>query len=310
MAASARIGLGRSYSMAGTLASSTSAAQPYRRIKARAYRQSVIAASSSFRHSPSSCSAACSFCMSSDRRPPCATAGATARLGDARARYAPACHHHPHPKTAASGRTTGVRAPGSRGPRGGATGAPPGRPWVGRGGAGRKTSHAALLAQDALDAADGIALAVEEMADAAQEADVVGTIVAPSAAALERLDLAEAALPEAQHMLRNVELVRHFADGTECVRRLVHRRLSAPFAICRSRVTSAPPAPATGRRAGIDALLEDGGRLEHHHPARGDRPSFPSLEWGRTPGPSCAPNEAREEEGYPLPPPPGETDLP
>src|SRR5690606_28163966 len=40
----------------------------------------------------------------------------------------------------------------------------------------------ALLAQDALHAANGIALAVKEMTDAAQEVDVVGPIVAASAA--------------------------------------------------------------------------------------------------------------------------------
>src|SRR5262245_15689468 len=63
------------------------------------------------------------------------------------------------------------------------------------------------------------------MADAAQQVDVVGAVVAPAAAALHRPDLAEPALPEPQHVLGDVELVRHFADGAECVRCLVHRRL-------------------------------------------------------------------------------------
>ena len=41
------------------------------------------------------------------------------------------------------------------------------------------TNFAPLLPQDALDAADRVTLAVEEMADAAQEIDVFRTIVAP-----------------------------------------------------------------------------------------------------------------------------------
>src|SRR5215813_2058781 len=84
----------------------------------------------------------------------------------------------------------------------------------------------ALLAQQTLDATDGVALAVEEMADAAQKIEVVRAIIAPPAAALHRPDLTEAAFPEPQHVLRNVELLRHFADGPECVRCLVHRRFA------------------------------------------------------------------------------------
>ena len=53
--------------------------------------------------------------------------------------------------------------------------------------------------------------------------DVVGAVIAPPAAALHRLDFAEAAFPEPQHMLRNVKLFRGFADGAECVRGFVHR---------------------------------------------------------------------------------------
>ena len=86
----------------------------------------------------------------------------------------------------------------------------------------------ALLAQETLNAANGVAFAIEEVANAAQKIEVVRAIVAAPAAALHRLDLAEAAFPEPQHMLRNVELRRHFADGPECVRCLVQRR-SAPL---------------------------------------------------------------------------------
>ena len=79
----------------------------------------------------------------------------------------------------------------------------------------------ALLAQDSLHAADGVALAVKQMADAAQQIDVVGPVIAPAAAALHRLDVAKARLPEAQHVLGQIELVRRFTDGAKCVRRLV-----------------------------------------------------------------------------------------
>src|SRR3954470_23570825 len=59
----------------------------------------------------------------------------------------------------------------------------------------------ALGLEDPLHAADRVALAVEEMADALEEIDVVGTVVAPPAAALQGPDLRKARLPEPQHML-------------------------------------------------------------------------------------------------------------
>ena len=81
----------------------------------------------------------------------------------------------------------------------------------------------AFFAQDALHAADGVALAVKQMADAAQQIDVVGPVIAPAAAALHRADLRKPAFPEAQHMLRHVDLVSDFTDGAERVRRFFHR---------------------------------------------------------------------------------------
>src|SRR4051812_22855556 len=79
----------------------------------------------------------------------------------------------------------------------------------------------ALLLQDALHAADRVALAVEQMPDAAQEVDVFRPVIAPAAAALHRLDLAEAALPKPKHVLRQIEVVGDLADGAKCVWRLV-----------------------------------------------------------------------------------------
>src|SRR6266496_1337660 len=79
----------------------------------------------------------------------------------------------------------------------------------------------ALLAQKTLNAADSIALAIEEMADSAQEIEVLRPVIAAPTAALHRPDLMEAAFPEPQHVLRKLELLRHFADRPECARCLL-----------------------------------------------------------------------------------------
>ena len=85
----------------------------------------------------------------------------------------------------------------------------------------------AMFFQDPLHAADGIAFAVQQPADALEQVDVVGAIVTASAAALHRLDLREARFPEPQHMLRDIEFVSDLADGTERIRRLV--QMPAPL---------------------------------------------------------------------------------
>src|SRR4029077_18379281 len=59
------------------------------------------------------------------------------------------------------------------------------------------------------------------MANSAQKIDVIGAIVTPAATALHRFDFVEAAFPKAQHVLRRIEFVCHFTDGTKCVWRLV-----------------------------------------------------------------------------------------
>src|SRR5579883_1710800 len=92
-----------------------------------------------------------------------------------------------------------------------------------------------LLAQDALHTADRIALAVEQMADAAQEIDVVGPVIAPAAAALHRADLRESAFPETQDVLRDIEVVGDLADGAKGIGRLFH---ASPRAFAISAVRS------------------------------------------------------------------------
>ena len=80
----------------------------------------------------------------------------------------------------------------------------------------------ALLAQNALHTADGVTFAVKQMAHAAQQIDIFGTIKAPTATAFHRPNLREPAFPETQHVLRHVDFVGDLADGAECPRRFVH----------------------------------------------------------------------------------------
>src|SRR4029450_7653748 len=90
-----------------------------------------------------------------------------------------------------------------------------------------------LLPQETLNAADGIALAIKEMADSAQEIEVLRPVIAAPTAALHRPDLMEAAFPEPQAVVRKLEFLRHFADRSECARCLLHRRCAPLSHGCR-----------------------------------------------------------------------------
>src|SRR5262245_3132643 len=79
-----------------------------------------------------------------------------------------------------------------------------------------------LLPQNALNAPDGIALAIEQMAYAAQQIDILRPIETPASAPLHGPDFVEATFPEPQHVLWNCEFCGDFADGAERVRGLVH----------------------------------------------------------------------------------------
>lgn len=81
-----------------------------------------------------------------------------------------------------------------------------------------------LLLQDPLHALDRVALAVEEMANAAQKVDIVRTIIAPAAAAFQRADLSKSGFPETQDVLRQIEVVGDLADRAEGVRAFFDRR--------------------------------------------------------------------------------------
>ena len=117
--------------------------------------------------------------------------------------------------------------------------------------------------EQALHALDGVAVFVEQRADAAQEVDILRPIIAPAAAALERPDLAELAFPEPQHMLRDVQFGRDLADGAKCLRRL----LNPPFdgLNCYGHVQSPTlPQRSLARFVGrpVDQGLQDVGRSE------------------------------------------------
>lgn len=75
-----------------------------------------------------------------------------------------------------------------------------------------------MILQDLLDAANGIALAIKQMLNSAQQVDIVRAIKAPPSGAFDRTNLDEFDFPKAQHVLWQTELIGHFADRAECVR--------------------------------------------------------------------------------------------
>src|SRR5215217_722380 len=76
------------------------------------------------------------------------------------------------------------------------------------------------------------------MPNTPQEVDVIGSVIAPSAGALHRLNLRETAFPETQHVLRNVQILGDFTDGAERVRRLVQFLAPYPSSSCSSTTLS------------------------------------------------------------------------
>ncbi len=69
--------------------------------------------------------------------------------------------------------------------------------------------------QKLLDAANGVAVLVQQPVDAVREGDIRWTIIAPVTGALKRTQLRETSLPVAQDMLGNPKFVGEFADGPE-----------------------------------------------------------------------------------------------
>src|SRR5690606_260365 len=78
------------------------------------------------------------------------------------------------------------------------------------------------LAQDLLHAFNCVGLSMKQMANSTKKLKIFGTIVASSTTTLHRLVLVKLQFPEAEHVLRHIEFIRYFTDGTECLCGLAH----------------------------------------------------------------------------------------
>jgi hypothetical protein len=85
-------------------------------------------------------------------------------------------------------------------------------------------------------------------------------------------------------MQRNIQLFSNFADGSECIRRLVQMPVSLRtvsivrsyfsvllFSLTDSALLVLLTAAISRDRMAVDALFQNRRRLEHHHAARRDR---------------------------------------
>src|SRR5262245_2951497 len=112
-----------------------------------------------------------------------------------------------------------------------------------------QTALEGAVAHQLLHALDGVALAVKKLADDLQQGDILRPVIAPAAAPLQGADLAEPGLPETEHVLGHVQLLRHLADGAEGGGRFFQpprgsrhgRGLGGAGALPRSGTHEAPP---------------------------------------------------------------------
>ena len=84
------------------------------------------------------------------------------------------------------------------------------------------------LADHPLGSLDGVALVIQKAADPPEKLHVLGTVVTPAAAALQRLDRRKLPFPEAQDVSRHIEIGGDFADGPEGVGCLIQFFLVGP----------------------------------------------------------------------------------
>ena len=106
------------------------------------------------------------------------------------------------------------------------------------------------VAQKLLHAFDCVTVGIEKLADTAQQIDVFGPVVSPTAAALQRLDVGELAFPESEDVWRHIEIGRDFADRPKSCRRfaLTPAVLGRPVRIGHLLVTG-----SEGRRAAAES---------------------------------------------------------
>jgi len=76
----------------------------------------------------------------------------------------------------------------------------------------------ALLAQNQLDAFDGIFFSVKKLANATKQIHILGPVIASAATALQGAQLGKFSFPESQNMLWHIEIICNFADGTKGLR--------------------------------------------------------------------------------------------
>jgi hypothetical protein len=125
-------------------------------------------------------------------------------------------------------------------------------PRSGRGWAGCLGPHAILL-EELLDSFNSVALFIEKRADPPQQFNVLRPVIAAPAASLERPNLSEFALPEAQDMLRYLEFRGDLADGPKRLRRLAIARTARVASGCDGRDTLL----LFLRGFRVDAVLQD-----------------------------------------------------
>ena len=128
----------------------------------------------------------------------------------------------------------------------------------------------ALLAQHLLHPFDRQAFVVKKKTDRPQQLDVLGPVIASSAAALERPDMRKSGLPKSQHVLRQVELLGDLADRAEGLWGLVLRRVRR-FAAQLSASVGSPLMRAFSTLDGLNTITRRG-RIGTSTPVFGLRP--------------------------------------
>ncbi|CUX23696.1 hypothetical protein AGR3A_Cc270017 [Agrobacterium tomkonis CFBP 6623] len=81
--------------------------------------------------------------------------------------------------------------------------------------------------QQLLHALDGVTMVIKKVTNAFEEIDIIRTVITAAPAPFHRLDLRKACFPETQHVLRQVQLIRHFTDRPKRVGAFV--QISTPI---------------------------------------------------------------------------------
>ena len=85
----------------------------------------------------------------------------------------------------------------------------------------RNDRPGAIFAEQALHAADGEALVIEQSPNGSDQLYIFRPVVAAPATALQRMDLRKLCLPEAKNMLRDMKFVRYLTDCAKSIGRFL-----------------------------------------------------------------------------------------